>query len=190
MGVLIPTQGKSATRINEPLLLKGDATTPRPDGNRIIAFIVNDKTPRWGAGFALAARRKWPHVQAQFERWTDQNPNNLKLGSLHEIEIEPSLVAVMLIAQHGYGDSAKPRIRYSALHSGLEKLAALAKEQNATVHMPRLGSGQARGHWPIIAEMIEQSLTNRQIDVTIYDLPNAQPKQEAQGFLSFSNSVG
>lgn len=189
MGVVTPTQGKSATRINEPSLLKGDATSPRKNGNRIVAFIVNDKTPRWGAGFALAARRKWPGVQDQFVRWTDQNPNNLKLGYVHAIEIEPSLVAVMLIAQHGYGDSAKPRIRYSALHSCLEKLAALAKEQNASVHMPRLGSGQARGHWPIIAEMIEQSLTNREIDVTIYDLPNAQPKQKTQGFLDFSKTL-
>lgn len=187
MGIATPIQRTSAKRVNEALVLKGDATTPRKGGNRIVAFIVNDKTPRWGAGFALAVRRKWPHVQDEFVKWVDKNPSNLKLGNIHAIEIEPTLVAVALIAQRGYGDSPKPRIRYNGLYETLKKLADLAKEQNASIHMPRIGSGQARGHWPIIAEMIEQSLINRGIDVTIYDLPSAQPKQEAQGFLSFSN---
>jgi len=189
IGVATRTEKTSTKQINEPIRVKGDATAPRKGGNRIVAFIVNDKTPRWGAGFALAARRKWPHIQDEFVRWTEKSPTHLRLGNIHAIEIEPTLIAVMLIAQRGYGDSPKPRIRYNALYEGLEKLASLAKERGASIHMPRLGSGQARGHWPIIAEMIEQSLSKRDIEVTVYDLPNAEPKQEAQGLLSFSNTA-
>ena len=40
--------------------LRGNALEPRGTGTRIIAQIVNDKTPNWGAGFAREVRNKYP----------------------------------------------------------------------------------------------------------------------------------
>lgn len=187
MGIITPAK-KSLEHVNRPLEVKGDATKPRGQGNRIVAFVVNDKTPRWGAGFALAVRKKWENVQDAFINWTEEHPDDFKLGNVHLTTVEPNLMTAQLICQHGYGDSSKPRIRYQALGECLAKLASVAKAQNASVHMPRIGSGQARGHWPIIFEMIDESLSKRGIQTIIYELPNKQPKVEAQPLLGFANT--
>ena len=47
----------------------GDATRPLGTGPKVLAQIVNDKTPNWGGGFALAVRKAWPEVQEDFQRW-------------------------------------------------------------------------------------------------------------------------
>ena len=40
--------------------LRGDALEPRGAGRHIIAHVVNDKTPNWGAGFGRAVKSKYP----------------------------------------------------------------------------------------------------------------------------------
>ena len=149
----------------------------------MIAHIVNDKTPNWGAGFARQVRTKWNFVQQDFRRWAAESSRNLSLGNTHITDISSDLSVVHMVAQRGYGPSAKPRIRYAALRECLEHLAELAVKQNATVHMPRIGSGQARGHWGIIQELIDDSLVWRGVEVTIYDLPAAEPPKDIQGLL-------
>ena len=89
-----------------------------------------------------------------------------------------------MIAQQGYGGSTSPRIRYSALDSALEQLAAIALEKGASVHMPRIGTGQARGSWELIQELIDERLVRRGIPVTVYTLPESVPV-ELQGRLNF-----
>jgi hypothetical protein len=76
-----------------------------------------------------------------------------------------------LVAQHGFGKpDSGPRLRYGALFSALEKVAALASTQQATVHMPRIGTGEAGGSWNIIEGIIRETLIARGIEVRIYDL--------------------
>ena len=162
----------------------GDATEPRQGpGHRVIAHIVNDKTPNWGAGFAREVKIKWNFVQQDFRRWADESSRNLSLANTHITDISDDLNVVHMVAQRGYGPSAKPRIRYAALRQCLEHLAEIAVKRHATVHMPRIGSGQAGGHWGIIQELIDDSLVWRGVDVTIYDLPGAEPPKEVQGLL-------
>lgn len=161
----------------------GDATEPRRSGHRVIAHIVNDKTPNWGAGFAKQVKIKWNFVQQDFRRWSADSKCNLRLGNTHRTDVSEDLSIVHMVAQRGYGPSVKPRIRYAALRQCLEDLAELAVKLRATVHMPRIGSGQARGHWEIIQELIDDSLVWRGVDVTIYDLPGAEPPREVQGLL-------
>jgi len=173
-------------QLHRPLFVKGDATKPRGQNDRILAFIVNDKTPRWGAGFALAVRRKWETVQDNFIGWVDKNTDRFKLGNIHVTDIESNLSAALLIAQHGYGESTKPRIRYRALSECLDKLGKIAQERRASVHMPKIGSGEAKGHWPIIVEMIEDSLSKRGVEVLIYELPHSQARKPPQEVFDFS----
>jgi hypothetical protein len=179
MGIIQPVK-QISTSIKRPVIVKGDATNPRGAGNKILAFVVNDKTPRWGAGFALEIRKKWPFVQDDFIRWATINHEDFTLGNVHSFSIDYNLTVAELICQHGYGDSNKPRIRYSSLKECLDKVSEIALEKEASVHLPRIGSGQARGYWPTILEMIEESLCQHGVDVTIYELPNEKLREEPQ----------
>ena len=168
----------------------GDATDPRGPGRRIIAHIVNDKTPNWGAGFARQMRTKWQLVQDDFRRWANQEKGNLALGNTHMTRVAKDLSVVHMVAQRGYGPSQRPRIRYGALRRCLEQLAELALKRRATVHMPRIDSGQAGGHWGIISELIDGTLVAKGVEVTVYDLPGAEPPKEVQGLLGLGATYG
>ena len=91
----------------------------------------------------------------------------------------------MMISQRGYGPSAKPRIRYEALQVCLRQLAQEAQTQSASVHMPRIGCGEAGGSWPIVQELIETELLSKRVDVTVYDLPGKRNEQKAVQELLF-----
>ena len=160
--------------------LAGDATEPRGSGYKIIAHVVNDAAPRWGAGFPLALRRRWKHVQEEFIAWVGQDRNRLRLGVVHEVVVSESCSIIHMVAQRGYGPSPTPRIRYSALRTCLEQVAARAKELNASVHMPRIGAGQAGGSWQLVEELISSSLCAAGVNVSVYDLPGRTLPQQPQ----------
>lgn len=152
--------------------LKGDATQPRGSGPRLIAHIVNDKGLTWGAGFALAVRKKWPTVQAEFRRWALEHRREFTLGTMHLAQLAGDIRIAHMIAQHGYGPSPRPRIRYAALRACLGTVADEALRSGATVHMPRIGTGQAGGSWWVISELVDEALSRRGVSVTVYDLPD------------------
>jgi hypothetical protein len=62
-----------------------------------------------------------------------------------------------------------------ALKTCLDKLAKVVLDQPGSVHMPRIGTGQARGDWSVIAELIDVALIKKNIEVTAYDLPSSPP---------------
>lgn len=158
--------------------VRGDATKPRGSDLRIVTHIVNDATPNWGgAGFASALRRTHPESQDAFRHWVREG--NLHLGAMHVGELAPTLRVATLVAQHGYGPSSRPRIRYSALRSCLEAVGEYAKAHGGSVHMPRLGAGQAGGDWGIIEGLIREYVTARGVSTTVYDLPGAPPPMVA-----------
>ena len=86
------------------------------------------------------------------------------------MSIRDDLTLVSLVAQHGFKPSAGPRLRYGALSSALEKVAYLAMAKGATVHMPRIGAGEAGGNWTIIEGIVQETLTAKGIAVTVYHL--------------------
>ena len=48
-----------------------------------------------------------------------------------------------------------------------------AIDNNAAVHMPRIGTGEAGGAWEIVEELIREECTSHGVSVTVYDLPGA-----------------
>lgn len=152
-------------------ILKGDATEPRGAGKRIIAHVVNDKAALWGAGFGLAMRKKWPAVQERFREWATNNPSTFRLGNVFSSDIDVGTTALQMICQHGYGPSQKSRVRYSALQTCLEKLAQEALRTGASVHMPRIGTGQGGGSWGLVRQLIDEMLCAHGLSVIVYDLP-------------------
>jgi O-acetyl-ADP-ribose deacetylase (regulator of RNase III) len=169
------------TRSTRIEYLRGDATEPRGSGPRIIVQVVNDKAITWGKGFSAATRRKWPQAQKEFTNWTFAKRSEFKLGSVCFVELRESLELASLVAQHGYGPSLFPRIQYLALEECLSKVASHARSIGATIHMPRIGSGEAGGDWNIVSEIIDEKLCRSDLQVTVYDLPESfyPPKDQA-----------
>lgn len=166
--------------------LRGDATHPRGSGTQILAQLVNDGAFTWGAGFSLSVREKWPLAQKEFRNWAEHEPRALRLGNVHVSNLDDKFSIASLVAQHGYGPSPRPRIRYMALRTCLEKLGHLATEKRATVHMPKIGSGQAGGTWNIIHELVQEAVCARGIKVFVYELPSGPGPTHPQGTLEFS----
>jgi len=188
VGLLRPTEFASKA-ISTISYVHGSAIEPRGSGERLVVQVVNDETSNWGgAGFASAVRKAWPEVQADFRAWVNRDRDNLTLGRPHLTPVGEQLAVASVVAQHGYGPSLKPRLRYSALRSGLAEVAALAKAKQATVHMPRIGTGHAGGSWPIIEEIIFETMGNALVGVTVYDLPGTTPKMDAQTSLALSSA--
>ena len=155
-------------------IVRGDATVPRGQGRRIIAHVVNDATPNWGGGgFASALRRRYDGAQGKFQEWAAQSRERLRLGAMHIGEVAPNLLVATLVAQRGYGPSARPRLRYSALRECLQNLGQFARANNATVHIPRIGAGQAGGQWSVIEGLVRELVSAQGVPVTVYDLPGA-----------------
>lgn len=169
--------------------LKGSAAKPRGSGPKVIVHAVNDATANWGGrGFAVALMKDFPLAQDAFRKWAQQTPGALRLGRTNISEVTPGISVATIIAQRGYGDSGgRPRVRYGALQQGLAEVANVATETNATVHMPRIGCGQAGGSWDVVQEIIASTLVAKGVEVFVYDLPNAaEPKPAPQTSLSFN----
>ena len=173
MGIAVPIEHEAVSP-NSIHYVKGDATKPRGEGHHIIAQIVNDKAAMWGGGFALVVRRKWPEIQKNFSSWAMSEPGRLKLGNSHLSTVNDTTDVFHMICQRGYSPTPKPSIRYGALKTCLDRLAQLAIERNASIHMPRIGCGQAGGNWNIVSEMVTYFLCERGIKVTVYDPPGTE----------------
>jgi O-acetyl-ADP-ribose deacetylase (regulator of RNase III) len=186
VGFVSPISATDAPR-QEITYLKGDATAPRGSGLRILAHIVSNRALVWGAGFGRAVRKKWPKVQDEFAKWAVGHHEEFQLGNVHLSNVDDSLVVAHLVAQYGVGPSRTPRIRYGALEKCLQKLADHAVPSGATVHMPRIGTGEAGGSWEIVGEIVEDALCQRRVNVTVYDLPTPRGRLRAtQPILRFS----
>ncbi len=153
--------------------VKGDALKPRGGSPKVIAHVINDATTHWGGvSFAAALKKKWPDAHRAFtQKVLMSNREALTLGSVSHALAEPGLHVYNIVAQHGFGKSTTPRIRYAALEVGLKKLAEFAASQGASVHMPRIGAGNAGGSWSVIEELIEDALIKQGVSVMVYDLP-------------------
>jgi O-acetyl-ADP-ribose deacetylase (regulator of RNase III) len=164
------TEVTSETHIE---FLLGDVLSPRGRGRRIIAHVVSDATPNWGGrGIAIAIKKKWPVAQDAFRKWFG-NSRRRPLGEVHFCEVEESLEVATMICQRGYGPSETPRIRYAAIERALGLVAARAQANDASIHMPRIGCGQAGGSWMLVEELVNSILTVANLPVTVYDLPNS-----------------
>ncbi len=176
LGLLQPHGVRSVPDI-EPTVVHGDATKPHGSGARVIVHLVNDKTPNWGGEFARALRREYPEAQDDFRVWAQTHHGGLRLGDAHITDVGSGLYVATIVGQHGYGPSARPRIRYAAVRDALLTVAHFAKDQGAAIHMPRLGAGQAGGRWLVIREIIEETLTRNGTPVKVY-VPPGKPIEE------------
>ncbi|HPN68168.1 MAG TPA: hypothetical protein PLZ32_01575 [Saprospiraceae bacterium] len=149
--------------------IKGDATNPTTEGNKIIVHVCND-IGGWGKGFVMAISKRWKQPEQHYREWFKSN-DNFSLGQVQFVQVEADLWVANLIGQHKINkdENGNAPIRYDAILEGLEKVGNFAVENKATVHMPRIGCGLAGGTWDKIEPLILSSLTIKNIQVTVYD---------------------
>lgn len=171
VGVIRPIE---ETAVEESRLVEvaGNALEPRGKGRRIVAQVIPDNSTAWGGrGFAAQVKKQFPATWQNFRQQAVFQDSKLALGRTYRNELADEIVLFSMAAQHGFGPSDYPRIRYTALASCLRELADLASAAGASVHMPRIGTGQARGDWNVIRELILDVVVQRGINVTVYSPP-------------------
>ena len=159
-------------------VVHGDVLAPGGDGPKVICQLVNDQARVWGGGVARASAKKFPAAHQQFSQWIVHIPRHQRLGRVHFAAAGSDLTIASLIAQEGYGSSSEPRIRYAPLEHAFAEVAEFAVAHNATVHTPKIGTGQGGGSWDTVEEIIRDTVTARGVRVTVYDLP---PRRQAIG---------
>lgn len=152
----------------------GDATIPQGGGPKVICHIVND-VGKWGAGFVLAVSARWKEPEFAYRRWSVSGVD-FCLGRIQPVQVEDDLDSpiwvINMLAQHGIGRANVPAIRYHELRACLRRVAEFAKENRATIHLPRIGCGLGGGRWEEVEPIIRETLCTEGITVTVYDLPS------------------
>jgi O-acetyl-ADP-ribose deacetylase (regulator of RNase III) len=148
---------------------KGDATAPQSEDNKIIVHICND-IGGWGKGFVMAISKRWKKPENQYREWF-KSKDDFELGKVQFVQVEEDLWVANLIGQHKINkdENGNAPIRYDAIEDGLKEVAVFAKENNASIHMPRIGCGLAGGKWEMIEPIILKTLSNKDIEVVVYD---------------------
>jgi O-acetyl-ADP-ribose deacetylase (regulator of RNase III) len=148
----------------------GDATDPPGPGPRIIAHVCND-LGRWGGkGFVVALSRRWKAPEEAYRRW----PGRFSLGAVQLVPVAEALWVANLVAQHRVtvkSQPAEPPVRRAALRQCLERLTQEARTLQASVHLPRAGTGLALGRWEELEPLLLDTLAAGQVPVTVYDGP-------------------
>jgi O-acetyl-ADP-ribose deacetylase (regulator of RNase III) len=162
--------------------IRGNAAHPRREGPTIVAHVVNDQARSWGGrGFAVDLMREYPRARDEYANWA--GAGNLKRGEINLAQAGADLWIASLVAQAGYADAQpaeeRPRLRLPALQRALRRLATVARELGAAVHMPAIGTGQGGARWPKVRDLIVEELVDRQIPTTVYILPDAPMPEDA-----------
>ncbi len=148
---------------------KGDATSPQSEDNKVIVHICND-IGGWGKGFVMAISKRWKKPENQYREWF-KSKDGFKLGKVQFVQVEEDFWVANLIGQHKINkdENGNAPIRYDAIEQGLEEVASFAIENKASIHMPRIGCGLAGGKWEMIEPIILKTLSDNNIEVTVYD---------------------
>jgi hypothetical protein len=157
--------------------LTGDALEGPRTGPVIIAHVTNDSWG-WGNGFVVPLGKKYPKAEQEY-RGTKP-----VLGITQFVAVERLVVVANMCAQQGYKSTYNPvPLDYDALEGCLRQVGTQALiHEGATgypvnIHMPRIGAGRGGGSWPRIEGIINERLVGLDLDVTVYDLPEAESQK-------------
>lgn len=69
--------------------LKGDATKPIGEGNKVIVHVCND-VGGWGRGFVLALSKRWAEPERKYREWA-KSGDKFELGEVQFVQVEPTV---------------------------------------------------------------------------------------------------
>ena len=95
--------------------IKGDATSPSIEGNKIIVHICND-IGGWGKGFVLAVSKRWKEPERKFKEWY-KSQKDFALGQVQFVKVSEDTWVANLIGQREIkkDKNGTPPIRYDAV---------------------------------------------------------------------------
>lgn len=150
----------------------GDALEPRGSGRKLVAHVVPNTTAMWGGrGFASSLRRKFPQTWEAFRSETASTNKPPALGDVYLAKLSDEVAVAHMVAQQGFGAAKNQRLRYAALSQCLQVVCQRAKALNASVHMPRIGTGHGGADWHVVRELITEELVDKGVPTTVYRLP-------------------
>ena len=152
-------------------LIHGNILEPRNGGKKIICQLVNNKAIKWGGGVARKIAKRFPDAEEAYAEQVIQIPQRDRLGRAIFSKASENVTIASLVGQEGFGPSLFPRIRYAALQTCLEQVADQAASIGASIHMPKIGTGSAKGDWSTIEEMLDDVMVRAGLFVTVYDVP-------------------
>lgn len=184
VGIFIVPKTFSDNILSKKINLEyGDATKPRGKGVKIIAQLVNTYGGL-GIGFGKALSKNYPQVKEKMEEWKNDK-DTFKLGNSQIFRVEKELYVYQMLAQKGlFAKKDEIPLRYSSLRKCIKDLADKAIELNASIHMPQIGTGQAKGDWNLIQGMIHDEIIKRGIIVNVYMLPGTVYKSKLKSELT------
>ncbi|XP_062519744.1 chromodomain-helicase-DNA-binding protein 1-like isoform X2 [Corticium candelabrum] len=153
----------------------GDVTHPAMTGNNdaIIVHCVDD-SGQWGRGglfTAISNRSMKP--QAQYELAAKMK--DLSIGDCHIIPVDDivsrvhgSDMVALFVAQRRSRHNQISAIKLPALEDCLRRLARVAKERKASVHLPRIGHSTPNFNWYGTERLIRKHLVSCGIQTFIY----------------------
>lgn len=148
--------------------VKGDATNPQGLENKLIVHICND-IGGWGKGFVLAISKKWKEPEKEYRRWFESKID-FELGKVQIVQVEANIFVANMIGQHKIREvNGIPPIRYQSVEECLNNVVDFAIKNQASIHMPRIGCGLAGGSWSEIEKIVNRTLIDNNIEVTVYD---------------------
>lgn len=132
-----------------------------------------------GSGIARSIRDKWPAAYSEYrdtykKGYYDiyqgvQMLNELRLGTIIPVEVEPGIVVVNAMTQRFYqGHPDRPHgkryVNYESVARAFEKMNNELPVQfhgvDLVLHFPLIGAGLAKGDWNIISNIIDHTVTN------------------------------
>jgi Zn-dependent peptidase ImmA (M78 family) len=181
VGILLVPETLASEDTSNIYMVNGDATKPRGNGNKIIGQIINT-SGGLGFGFGKAMSTNWPTSKKSVIKWMEDK-SDFVLGNSKLTKLSDDTYVFQMIAQKGIFPKGETiPLRYDSLRQCLLELGHIAKTLNASVHMPKIGAGQAKGDWSLIEGMIYETIISEGISVSIYILPGTKivkPKQSA-----------
>lgn len=151
----------------------GDATCPEGKGKKALLHIVND-LGAFGRGFTGPLALRYPVVETDYRKCVARNKEAgvEMLGLVLATQVKDDLEVLSLFAQHGLPGKKNPHpLDLAALRKCLVEARERVLRDRRSVHMPRIGTGIARGDWGTIESIILVELVEHGVFVTVYDLP-------------------
>lgn len=124
-----------------------------------------------GAGIAPLIAKEFP-IAKKIDQLTLKGDKK-KLGtSSCGWDHDSDTLVYNLYGQYGF-NRHKKNIDYDALRSALASMRNQVLHQD-TIGLPKLGAGLAGGDWKVISKIIEEELTTKGFNVTIYVLTESE----------------
>ncbi|KAM6962952.1 chromodomain-helicase-DNA-binding protein 1-like [Aplochiton taeniatus] len=170
----------------------GDVTHPHAAKEDAIIVHCVDDSGRWGRGglfTALEARSDEPRKQYELA------------GKMKDLELEHVLLfpiddkqsrldgqdqLALIVAQQRDKSNNLSGIHLTALEEGLKKIYVVAKENKASVHLPRIGHSTKGFNWYGTERLVRKHLASRGVSTSIYYYSRAATTQASTSMNTFT----